>query len=110
MKLVKSLTLALLLSLTAGKCFAVGTAPTAPIKYILYYEGHVGVLIVPDTALINPDACDRKDYYILRNTHPLYKEMTGLLLAAHMSGQPLSITVNGCVQGLPSVVNILSAK
>ena len=110
MKTAKAFVATLLFTIFTN-CVAGGTGPTSNIKHILYYEGHVGVLIITEAALINPDACERGgQYYILRNSHPLYKEMTALLLSAQMSGQPLALSVNGCVQGLPSVVNISSTK
>lgn len=81
----------------------------APIKHFEYYEGHTGLLIRQEQ-MIDPDACGRSDLYILRKDHPSYKELTALLMAAHLSGQPLSFFLSGCVQGLPSIVHVYSDK
>lgn len=109
-KFIINLSIALFAMFCLPNSQAGGSTQSTLVKHILYYEGHVGALIITNTAMINPDGCQRSDYYILRNSHPMYKEMTALLLAAQVSGQPLSIDVNGCVQGLPSVVNISSTK
>jgi hypothetical protein len=110
MNFIRILAIALPLALTGLSSTAGGTVQATLIKHINYYEGHVGLLIITEAALINPDYCGRRDLYILRNSHPMYKEMTALVISAHMSGQPVSISVNGCIQDLPSVVNISSTK
>ena len=81
----------------------------APIKQLYYYEGHTGALVRQDQ-MIDPDACGRSDLYILRKDHPHYKELTALLMASHLSGQPLGLYLSGCVQGLPSIIHVVSNR
>lgn len=88
---------------------AEGQVPAGKIKDILFYEGHTGVLIVHER-MSDPDKCGRQDFFILRQVHPLFKEMYAALLSAHIAGQPLSMTLSGCHQGLPSVIHLRSAK
>ncbi|MEY4589096.1 MAG: hypothetical protein RL497_1172 [Pseudomonadota bacterium] len=77
-------------------------ASNEAINVLHYYEGHVGVLIKQPT-MIDPDKCGRTDWYILRNDHPLYKEMYAVVLAAHMANKPVHFYLEGCVQGIPSI-------
>lgn len=60
--------------------------------------------------MIDPDQGGRKDLFILPQDHPFFREIYSLLLAAHMSDQPISLYVEECVQGLPAIKNIFSDK
>lgn len=98
-----------MLMLSSIFAVAAGPAGNKPVKIIHYYDGHTGVLIQqPD--MLDPDSCGRKEWYILRDTHPHYKEIYSLILAAHISGQPLEFYLAGCLQGLPSIAHVYSYK
>jgi len=86
-----------------------GTLSTGKIIHLEFYNGHTGVL-VRQPEMIDPDQCGRKDLFILPQDHPFFREVYSLLLAAHMSDQPISLYVEGCVQGLPAIKNIFSDK
>lgn len=81
------------------------TAITA-VNYLKDYNG----LLVAQQLLINPESCQQSYGYILPKEHPHYKEISALILAAHLSGQPLMLGLNGCYQGYPSIENIISYK
>ena len=85
------------------------TTLASPVTHYEYYKTHVGLLVVQSN-MIDPDSCGRNTLYILSNTHPHYKEATALILAAHITGQPLKFHLNGCLQGLPSIEHIYSDK
>jgi hypothetical protein len=86
-----------------------GALSTGKITHIQFYTGHTGILI-RQPEIIDPDQCGRKDYFILPQEHPFFREVYSLLLAAHMSGQPIGLYVEGCVQGLPAIKHIYSDK
>jgi hypothetical protein len=86
-----------------------GAQTSGKITHLLFYTGHAGVL-VRQPEIIDPDQCGRKDYYILPQEHPFFREVYSLLLAAHMSNQPLNLYVEGCLQGLPAIKHISSDK
>ncbi|AZZ97825.1 hypothetical protein [Pseudoalteromonas sp. R3] len=79
------------------------------IKTILWYEGHTGVLI-KQTGMSDLGKCGRADYYILDDHHPFFQEIYSLLLAAHMASQPLSLHLDGCVQGISRIKHVTSNK
>lgn len=86
-----------------------GTTDAGPISHFQYFKGHIG-LLVKQPAMINPDACERTDWYILPKDHPYYKEMVALIMSAHLVGQPLVFGVEGCAQGIPTIQHIISTK
>lgn len=93
----------------AQSALAAGTTSNLPIKMIQYYEGHTGLLLTQEQ-MADPDACGRRDYYIVRQEHPRYKEITALLLMAHGSNMPITMTLSGCYQGLPSIQHVWSLR
>ncbi len=82
---------------------------TGLIKTILWYEGHQGVLIVQD-GMSDLGCCGRSDYYILDDQHPNFKEIYSLVLAAHMSNQPLALYIQDCSQGISRIKHVQSNK
>lgn len=63
----------------------------------------------------NPDGCSGFDnggsrYAILKGSHPHFKEVYSMLLAAQVSDKTVSVWVNGCVsrwgRGFPEVVTV----
>lgn len=86
-----------------------GTTTPGPVSQFHYFKGHIG-LLVNQATMINPDACQRSDWYILPTDHPYYKEMVALVMSAHLVGQPLTFGVEGCAQGLPTIQHIISTK
>lgn len=106
---ISKVVLGVMLMLPSIFALAGGSAGNKPVKIIHYYDGHLGVLVQqPD--MIDPDSCGRKEWYILRDSHPHYKEIYSLILASHVSGQPLEFFLVGCVQGLPSIAHVYSHK
>lgn len=79
------------------------------IRTILWYEGHTGALIVQDN-MSDLGGCGRADLYILDDQHPYFKEIYSLLLAAHASDQPVTLTLDGCVQGMSRISNVKSTR
>ncbi|MBT9495570.1 MAG: hypothetical protein IV107_25140 [Paucibacter sp.] len=91
-------------ALCAGSGFSRGV-----IKTIHWYEGHSGVLIIQD-GMSDLGGCGRTDYYILDDSHAYFKEIYALILIAHASGQPLTIEVKDCVQGISRIRHVSSTK
>ncbi|MDX1303036.1 hypothetical protein [Photobacterium sp.] len=79
------------------------------IKTILWYEGHIGVLVKQE-GMSDLGGCGRADYYILDDKHPYFKEIYSLILSAHISSQPLNLHLDGCVQGISRIKHISSNK
>ena len=93
----------------SASAFAGSGWSTGKIKVLHFWEGHTGVLIKQED-MSDLGGCGRSDYYQLDKSHPFFKEIYSLLLAAHMSNQPIRIHLNGCVQGLSKVRHIYSVK
>ncbi|QKY11978.1 hypothetical protein [Janthinobacterium lividum] len=96
-------------SLKAYPSYAAGNSDIAAISKFHYFKGHIG-LLVKQTSMVNPDICDRTDWYILPKDHPYYKEMVALIMAAHLSGQPLLFGLEGCAQNMPVIAHVVSEK
>lgn len=105
----KIFTLLVLFFCLVSRSHAGGSSPAEVITTFLYFNGHVGLLVIQPT-MINPDNCERSDFYMLQKDHPYYKEITALILGAHFSGQPLAFGLEGCAQGLPRIQNVASFK
>lgn len=105
----KNLIIAVLLALSTGMSFAGGNTELKAVTGLNYYKGHVGLLL-NQSEMINPDSCQRVDWYILPSDHPNYTEMVALIMASHFKRHPLAFYVEGCVQGLPAIVNVVSNK
>jgi hypothetical protein len=86
-----------------------GTTNASPIVQFHYFKGHIG-LLVKQATMINPDACERNDWYILPKEHPYYKEMLALIMSSHLADHSLAFGVEGCAQGIPTIQHILSTK
>ncbi len=97
------------LLLASQVTFASGGTSAGQITAITVYEGHTGILI-NHTNQIDPDQCGRRDYFILPQTHPHYKEAYALLLATHTAGKKVFLTVEGCHQGIPAIKHIQTAQ
>jgi hypothetical protein len=85
------------------------SVPAGDVNTIYFYLMHTGVL-VQHTTMIDPDACGRKDFYILPDTHPHFKEVYSLLLATQMASKKVSFTISGCHQGIPAITHVALAK
>jgi hypothetical protein len=82
---------------------------TGKITTLLWYEGHIGLLIKQE-GMSDLGGCGRGDYYILDDQHPYFKEIYSLILSAHLASQPLEIHLNGCVQGISRIKHVSSYK
>lgn len=108
--MIKKLFFPLVLVLaTAQLSHAAGYSNTAPIFQFQYYKAHIG-LMVRQQAMLNPDACERSDWYILPKDHLYYKEMVALIMSSHLVDQPLQLGLEGCAQGMPAIQHVLSTK
>lgn len=105
----KNVIVAILLTLSMATSFAGGMTELKPVTSVHYYKGHFGLLL-NQSGMINPDGCQRNEWYILPSDHPNYTEMVALIMASHFKRHPLAFYVDGCVQGLPAVVNVVSNK
>ena len=109
---MKNTTLIVLFFLVAsisGLANAASGGNTGKVTTLLWYEGHSGVLIKQE-GMSDLGGCGREDYYILDDQHPYFKEIYSLILSAHISSQPLSLHLDGCVQGISRVKHITSNK
>jgi len=71
-----------------------------------YYKGHVGLLI-NQSGMINPDGCQRGEWYLAFGPSKLYgngRFNHGIPFKRY----PFAFYVEGCVQGLPAIVNVVS--
>jgi hypothetical protein len=75
---------------------------TGRVHTLLWYEGHGGLLIRQD-GMTDLGGCGRSDYFILDRFHESFKEIYAMLLAAHLSDIPVTVTVTDCVQGLSRI-------
>ncbi len=107
MKIFKQLFAFSLCTLSTFVFAAGGSTSTGEVTAITIYKGHTGIL-VNHTVQIDPDNCGRKDYYILPDTHPYFKEAYSLLLASRMAGQKVILVVEGCHQGIPAIKHIVN--
>lgn len=89
--------------------FASGSTPNGTITDILLYQSHAGIL-VKHSAMSDPDACGRSDYFILPDTYARFKEAYAILLAANLANKQVAITVSGCLQDLPVIQHLSITK
>ena len=94
---------------TFGSANAASGGSTGKIITIQWYEGHTGVL-VKQVGMSDLGGCGRSDYYILDDKHPYFKEIYSLILSAHISSQPLALSIDGCIQGISRIKHITSSK
>jgi hypothetical protein len=79
------------------------------VHTLVWYQGHVGLLVRQD-GMTDLGGCGRSDYFILDDQHAYFKEIYALLLSAHLTDQPLSIAVDGCVQGISRITHVSSLR
>jgi hypothetical protein len=96
-------------SLIFNLAYAESGGSTGRITAMLWYEGHTGLLIKQE-GMSDLGGCGRADYYILDDQHPYFEEMYSLILAAHISSQPLWIHLKDCVQGISRIQHVSSSK
>ncbi|MBA6233512.1 MULTISPECIES: hypothetical protein [unclassified Colwellia] len=94
---------------TFGSANAASGVSTGKITTIHWYEGHTGVL-VKQIGMSDLGGCGRADYYILDDTHSYFNEIYSLILSAHISSQSLSLSIDGCIQGISRIKHITSSK
>lgn len=97
------------LAVLSGQVNAASGGSSGKITRMLWYEGHSGVLVKQE-GMSDLGGCGRPDYYILDDQHPYFKEIYSLILAAHISSQPLSLHLDGCVQGISRIKHVTSNK
>ena len=97
------------LLLTAQSVQAAGAVGAGYIDQLLFYKGHTGLLIKHQHAS-DPDSCGRQDYYILPNDHPHFSQIYSMLLAVQLANKKVSFNIDGCHQGIPSIVHVGLAK
>lgn len=83
--------------------------PTGQIKQLHFWETVDGLLVIHQN-MINPDACQRNDQYILDYNHRFFKEIYSMMLSAHFAGQPMKLVIDGCYQGFPRIAHVYSNK
>lgn len=89
--------------------FAATGSNVGSVYSMTWYEAHDG-LLVRQTGMTDLGGCGRADYFILDRSHIHFKETYALLLAAHMSDQPVSIDVDGCHQGISRIRHVTSSR
>jgi hypothetical protein len=95
----------LVLMLFTANAAPAGWSAQQPPSYLHVYEGHGGVFVAQPT-MVNPDSCTRGDQYLLRQTHPQFKELYAMLLSARVADRNLYFHLSGCVEGFPSISHI----
>ncbi|MBD8658429.1 hypothetical protein IFT68_22700 [Oxalobacteraceae sp. CFBP 13730] len=90
----------------ASQSIAGGYTPAGVIREFSVWNDINGILIMPSD-LINPDNCVRRDQITLQKTHPQYKEIYSMVLAAHISGKKVFFYLEGCAQNFPNVVHMV---
>lgn len=107
-KYVMKLCFIVSIALTSTTFAATGSS-SGLIEVIRWYEGHTGVLIIQDQKNMSDlGGCGRSDYYILDETQPFFKEIYSLVLSAHIAKQPLTFTIDGCVEGISRIKHVRS--
>jgi hypothetical protein len=109
MLMINRLFIFLALAFFSATSHADGTTGAGLVRMLHFYNGHTGLLIA-HANLIDPDACGSGSYIILSDTYPHYKDVYAMLLAAKISGQPVTIYVSGCLQGYPQLRHISLAS
>ncbi|MET1254868.1 hypothetical protein [Aliikangiella maris] len=99
----------LVCALHLGSAHAASGSSIGKITTVLWYEGHVGVLIRQEN-MSDLGGCGRSDYYMLDDQHPYFKEIYSLILSAHIASQPLELSVADCVQGISRIKHVRSNK
>lgn len=97
----------LLAVLSVGSAYAASGGSTGKVTRVLWYEGHTGFLVQQE-GMSDLGGCGRSDYYILDDQYTYFKEVYALLLAAHMSAKPLTISIDGCHEGIPRIKHVNS--
>ena len=92
-----------------NSAIAASGSSNGKIKTILWYEGHTGVLVSQEN-MSDLGGCGRSDMYILDDQHAYFKEIYALILSAHISDQPLILSIDGCAQGVSRIKHISSNK
>jgi len=60
---------------------AAGNTGFGKLGKMLFWQGHTGLLIKHEN-MLNADACGRRDWYILSDDYPYFKEVYSMLLMA----------------------------
>jgi hypothetical protein len=98
-----------LAAVCASTSWAATGSNTGRVHTLLWYEGHGGLLVRQD-GMSDLGGCGRSDYFILDSQHEFFREIYAMLLSAHMSDQPVQITVTDCVQGLSRIRHVQIAR
>lgn len=101
--------LVMLAALHSSPTLAATGNNTGRVYTLLWYEGHDG-LLVRQEGMTDLGGCGRADYFILPRSHESYKEVYAMLLSAHMTDQPLQITVTDCHQGISKIRHVQSSR
>jgi len=96
------------LAFTGAVNAATGTT-VGLITKVHWWEGHTGVLL-QQVGMSDLGGCGRSDYYILDDQHPYFKEIYALILTSYTTSQPLTLSIDGCTQGISRVKHITSSK
>ena len=96
-------------ALFINSAYAASGGSLGKITNIFWYEGHTGVLVKQE-GMSDLGSCGRSDYYILDDKHPYFKEIYSLIFSAHISSQPLKLSIDGCIQGISRIKHISSSK
>ena len=98
------LTLLFFLALTSSAS-AAGWSAQQPVTEF-YIQG--SEVLVKQAVVANPDSCSSASYYRLLSTHPIYKDIYALILAARVSGSPVYLYLAGCdSNGRPTIQNVI---
>lgn len=92
-------------SMWAGPASADGAAVGA-IDVLYSHRAHTGVVIRMSVPMINPDGCASNAWYIFPDTSLRSEFVQSMLLTAKASGRSLNLTLSGCFEGYPMIVNV----
>ena len=76
------------------------------IDLLQHYRSHSGVLVRLAGTMPDPDGCGRTDWYILPDNITRAAFIQSMLLTARSTGTPVWMTIGGCLEGLPRILDI----
>lgn len=105
------ITLLVNLMLFGVVCNTAASVPTGTglVTQVHFWQGHTGLLVQHENMTVADSSCTA-GLYILRKEHPFFTEIYSLILAAHISSQPLKFVLSGCHEGYSSIVHVYSNR
>lgn len=94
----------LVLALTTNSASAVGWSANTTITN--YYPQASGNLVFNTASNTNPDGCSTSHWLVVDSTAPNFNQLYAAIMAAHASGETVSLYYNGCLGAYPDITAI----